>query len=198
VSVRPILELGDPALRQVASSVAADDFGGPALKSLIDDLIETMRWARGAGIAAPQIGVSERVCVIEVNDNPRYPYKRPIPLTVLVNPTMTVTDATELSIVEGCLSVPGLRGRVRRAARVEVHAFDADGAEFTLTAEGLTAGTLQHELDHLDGLLFVDRLVDSTSLTTWANYDTYLRRDFERQAAAINAVYPEPLRRRRR
>ena len=193
MSVLPILALGDPRLRQSAQPVPQSAFGSRALSDLIRDLIDTMRAAHGAGIAAPQIGVPQRVFVIEVGDNPRYPYKREIPLTVVINPVLTVTDTASLSIVEGCLSVPGLRGRVRRAAGVELAAVDAHGNPFTLIAEGLTAGTLQHEFDHLEGRLFVDHLEPSQSLTTWANYERYMQAEFEREAAAINAAYPRAL-----
>ena len=193
MTVHTVLELGDPRLRRIAKEVPNEAFGGDALRQLVSDLIDTMRDRKGAGIAAPQIGVDQRVFVVEVGDNPRYPYKPRIPLTVLINPVMTVIGDERISVIEGCLSVPNLRGRVRRAARVELRAFDIEGRAFTIRAEGLSAGTMQHELDHLDGRLFVDHVTDPTTMTTWANYDAHQAAEFSEQAAAINRRYPEPL-----
>jgi peptide deformylase len=193
MSVRTVLELGDPRLRTIAAAVPDDAFGNAALHQLVTDLIDTMRAQDGAGIAAPQIGVGQRVFVIEVQDNPRYPYKPTIPLTVLVNPVLQVTDATEISVIEGCLSVPNLRGRVARAAAVIVDARMPDGSPFQVVAQGLSAATLQHELDHLDGRLFVDQLSDPASLMTWANYDRYSAAGFRAEAEAINRAFPAPL-----
>ena len=154
MTVRRILQIGDPALRRVARPV-----GDPRdVQELVIDLIDTMRHARGAGLAATQIGVNLRVCVIEVGDNPRYPYKPPIPLTVLINPELQpLTDET-FDNYEGCLSVPDLRGVVARWVGVRVRSLDAAGAPFERDVWGLSAGTFQHEVDHLDGKLFVDYL----------------------------------------
>ena len=194
MTVCDVLELGDPRLRVRSAEVPDQALEGQALQDLVKDLIETMRARNGAGIAAPQIGVAQRVCVIEVNDNPRYPYKPTIPLTVLINPTLERIGEETISVIEGCLSVPNLRGRVLRAARVRVRALDAEGRRVVLLAEGLTAGTLQHELDHLDGLLFVDHVTDPRTLTTIANYQEFTASDFALEAAAINQAYPQPLR----
>jgi len=191
--VHTVLELGDPTLRLVSQPVPEAHFGSAALESLVEDLIATMRQRNGAGIAAPQIGVLQRVCVIEVNDNPRYPYKPRIPLTVLINPEIHVTDSTQISVIEGCLSVPNLRGRLTRFARVEVTARSVSGERIKLRAEGLAAGTLQHEIDHLDGKLFVDHVTQSDTLCSWASYDRYYAADFAAEAAQINALYPQPL-----
>lgn len=194
MTVCDVLELGDPRLRVRSAEVPDRALEGQALQDLVKDLIETMRARNGAGIAAPQIGVAQRVCVIEVNDNPRYPYKPTIPLTVLINPTLERIGEETISVIEGCLSVPNLRGRVERAARVRVRALDERGRRVELHAEGLTAGTFQHELDHLDGLLFVDHVTDPTTLTTIANYQEFTASDFALEAAAINQAYPQPLR----
>lgn len=195
MTVRPILQVGDPRLRRVARPVPVEALGGPPIQQLIDDLIETMHAAHGAGIAAPQIGEGLRIFVVHVRDNPRYPYKPPVPLTVFVNPQLTILPEADgryasAEIYEGCLSVPGLRGRVRRALRVRGAALDRHGAPFTFEAQGLTAGTLQHELAHLDGRLFLDELVDSRSLTTWENFDLFHKAAFLREAEAINARFP--------
>ncbi|MBM66559.1 MAG: peptide deformylase [Myxococcales bacterium] len=190
-----ILQLGDPRLRQHSEVVPASDFGSAELQAQVEHLIDTMRQANGAGLAAPQIGLMRRICVVEVTKNPRYPYKQPIPLTVFINPKITVLDETPIEVFEGCLSVAGWRGRVQRACRVQVIAQDVEGTPFQVEAEGLAAGTLQHELDHLDGQLFVDLLVNAKSLTTWANYERYHRSDWEREAEKINERFPNGLER---
>jgi peptide deformylase len=114
-------------------------------------------------------------------------------LTVLVNPQLRSLGDETISVMEGCLSVPNLRGRVERSAHVEVRAYTAQGEPFTLIAEGLTAGTLQHELDHLDGLLFIDRITDSSTLCSSASYNQFIAADFAQEAVRINARYPKRL-----
>ena len=155
-----------------------DDVASPAVQSLIDDLIDTMRHANGAGIAANQIGSLQRVAVMEVEHNPRYPYKPRIPLTVLVNPIITPLDHVTLAINEGCLSVPNLRGEVSRHVNVRVRYLDRDGIEHDEVLVGLTAGTFQHECDHLDGVLFLDRVTDPTTFSTWDQFEQFHRADF--------------------
>lgn len=166
MSVRDILQIGHPVLRQVATPVDPAD-----VQELVDDLIETMRAANGAGLAANQIGEPVQVCVIEVRSgNPRYPYKPEIPLTVLINPEIEpLTDET-FANYEGCLSVPGLRGVVDRAVEVRVRAVGRDGEPIDTVVRGLSAGTFQHETDHLRGMLFIDRVTDTRSLCTWDEF----------------------------
>ncbi|MFA9565273.1 MAG: peptide deformylase [Acidimicrobiales bacterium] len=163
MAVSPILSIGHPALRDVAREVTASELAGPAIQSLIDDLIETMRDANGAGLAATQAGESVRIAVMEVTNNPRYPYKPPIPLTIAVNPMIEPLDDELVEINEGCLSVP-LRGNVRRHVTIRVRYLDRHGVEHDEIKRGLTAGTWQHECDHLDGVLFIDRVDDPTTL----------------------------------
>lgn len=189
MAVREIRLLGDPVLRRRAREVTPEELASPALQALVDDLVDTMRHAHGAGLAAPQVGEPVRVAVVHVDRNPRYPYKPPFPLTVFVNPRLTALSDEAEDIYEGCLSVPDLRGVVRRAMHVRVDALDRHGRPFSVEARGLTAGTFQHELDHLDGLLFVDRVTDPGTLTTWANFDRYHREAFVARAEAINARY---------
>ncbi len=177
MSVRPVLSIGHPTLRVPADPVPVDDIGSPAVQSLIDDLIDTMHHANGAGIAAPQIGEGVRIAVMEVTHNPRYPYKPPIPLTVAINPVIEPLDDEMVEINEGCLSVP-LRGNVQRHVNVRVRYRDRSGVEHDEVKRGLTAGTWQHECDHLDGVLFVDRVVDPTTLTTWDEYERFHRDAF--------------------
>ena len=135
-----------------------------------------MRAAHGAGLAANQIGVLKRVCVIEVENNPRYPYKPPIPLTVLVNPVLSPMSGELFDNNEGCLSVPDLRGNVLRHTEVRVEAFDRYGGPLDFVARGLSAGTFQHECDHLDGRLFVDRVTDPATFATWDGFVRFQQR----------------------
>jgi peptide deformylase len=178
MSVREILTIGHPALRKPTKEVARGAIATVEIQSLIRDLIDTMRHAKGAGIAANQIGVPLRVAVIEVNNNPRYPYKPPIPLTVVINPLIEPLDDELVEINEGCLSVPNLRGNVQRHVNIRVRSLDENGNVCDETKRGLTAGTYQHECDHLDGKLFVDRVTDTTTLTTWEQFERFHRDAF--------------------
>jgi peptide deformylase len=168
-----ILEVGDPILRERAREVAVGEL--PALQGLIDDMIATMRAAGGAGLAANQVGELHRILVAEVDHNPRYPYKPPLPLTVMVNPVVEPLGPDTIPIIEGCLSVPGLRGELDRDAAIRVRYLDRDGAPREDTFEGLTAGTFQHEVDHLDGILFLDRVNDPRTFMTWEQFDRHHR-----------------------
>jgi peptide deformylase len=149
--------MGEPLLRQVAAPVARFD---AELASLVADMDETMRALSGAGIAAPQIGVPLRVVIFELKDNPRYPQLSPVPYTVLVNPQLTVLGEQQEEGWEGCLSVPGLRGLVPRYRRLRYQGFDAAGSPLDRTVEGFHARVVQHEVDHLDGILFPQRVRD--------------------------------------
>jgi peptide deformylase len=171
VTVRPIVQIGHPVLRQASRRLEPTEIGSREVQQLVDDLIDTMRAADGAGLAANQIGEPVQVCVIEVRPgNARYPYKPEIPLTVLINPTLeALTDETFASY-EGCLSVPNLRGVVERAVEVHVSALDRQGEPVDAIVRGLSAGTYQHETDHLNGRLFVDRVADTTTLCTWDEF----------------------------
>jgi peptide deformylase len=130
------------------------------LETLLTDMDDTMRALSGAGIAAPQIGVSLRVVIFELRENPRYPHVAPVPYTVLVNPVLTPLGAEEDEGWEGCLSVPGLRGLVPRFHRLRYQGFDQHGVAIDRTVEGFHARVVQHEVDHLDGILFLQRVRD--------------------------------------
>lgn len=189
MAIRKIATIGHPVLREVARPLSKEELGSEGVQRLIDDLLETMRDAAGAGLAANQIFEPVRIAAIEINDNPRYPYKPNYPLTVLVNPVVTpTTDETFLNY-EGCLSVPNLRGEVRRFSSVRVQAWDREGRDLDFEVKGLTSGTFQHELDHLDGKLFLDRVEDTRSLATWADFDRYHRAAFVERAKALVAKY---------
>ena len=157
MAVRPVLKMGDPLLREVAQPVARFD---AQLAALVADMDETMRHLNGAGIAAPQIGVSARVVIFELEDNPRYPHLTPVPYTVLVNPQLTPLTQEEEEGWEGCLSVPGMRGLVPRFTRLRYQGFDLNGTPIDRTVEGFHARVVQHEVDHLDGILFPQRVRD--------------------------------------
>jgi peptide deformylase len=185
VTIRKIATVGHPVLREPAQEVSPDELASPGVQRLIDDLIETMRDANGAGIAANQVHEPVRIAVIEVDHNPRYPYKPPIPLTVVVNPVVEPLDDELVEINEGCLSVPNLRGNVMRHVNVRVRYLDRHGVEHDEVKRGLTAGTFQHECDHLAGKLFLDRVVDTTSLTTWEQFERHHRDAFVARITAF-------------
>jgi peptide deformylase len=187
MSVLEIATVGHPVLRERAREVGADELRSPDVQWLIDDMIETMRAAGGAGLAANQVHDLHRVAVIEVPEggNPRYPYKPPIPLTVMVNPVLEPVGDETAAINEGCLSVPDLRGTVDRHMAVRVRYLDRHGAEHVEERRGLTAGTFQHEVDHLDGVLFLDRVRDPATFTTWEQFDRHHRDEFVAHARAL-------------
>jgi peptide deformylase len=180
MTVRPIATIGHPVLRQRARPLSTDELASVALQQLIDDMVDTMHAAHGAGLAANQVHEPVRVAVIEVDHNPRYPYKPPIPLTVVVNPEIEPLDDELFDTNEGCLSVPDLRGDLRRHVSVRVRYLDRHGRPHEEIKRGLTAGTFQHEVDHLDGVLFVDRVTDPTTLSTWEQFERHRRDDFVR------------------
>ena len=186
MTVLPIVTVGDPVLRERAREVTPEELRSPETQRLIDDMIETMRAAGGAGIAANQVGELLRIFVVEVRDNPRYPYKPEVPLTVAVNPVIEPLDGETERINEGCLSVPDLRGEVDRHVRIRVRRLDRDGTPHDEERRGLTAGTFQHELDHLDGVLFLDRVRDPRTFTTWEQFDRHHRAAFVERANALN------------
>lgn len=178
VTILEIAQLGHPGLRQRAAEVSREELASPEVQQFIDDLVETMRHAKGAGLAATQVLCPKRIVAIEVKDNPRYPYKPNIPLTILVNPVVEPISDERFDNYEGCLSVPNLRGLVSRSAEVRVTGWDRDGAPIERIVRGLSAGTYQHEVDHLDGLVFVDRVTDTKTLCTWAEFDKHYKQAF--------------------
>jgi len=177
MAIRKIAQIGHPVLRQVAREVSREELGSAATQQFIDDLIETMRDADGAGLAAIQVYEPIRICAIEVRNNPRYPYKPQIPLTVLVNPKLTPVGDEMFENNEGCLSVPNLRGVVKRHVSVRVQAWDRTGKPIDEVVHGLKAGTYQHETDHLDGKIFVDR-ADPTTFATWTEFERHQKAAF--------------------
>jgi peptide deformylase len=189
MAIRKIATIGHPVLRQTARPLSREELAAPEMQRFIDDLVETMVDANGAGIAANQVYEPVQVCVIWVKDNPRYPYKPNVPLTILVNPMIDhLTDDTFVNY-EGCLSVPNLRGEVTRVTKIRVRAWDREGNPIDREVKGLTAGTFQHEVDHLNGVLFVDRVFDTKSLCTWEQFERQHLAAFASHARGIVAKY---------
>lgn len=160
MSVRAILKMGDPRLLRVAEPVI--EFNTPELHTLIADMFDTMHAANGAGLAAPQIGVNLRLVIYGFKQNTRYPDAPPVPETVLINPRMRPLSAERVEGWEGCLSVPGLRGAVPRFSALHYEGFDQFGNVISRDAEGFHARVVQHECDHLDGILYPMRIEDFT------------------------------------
>ena len=173
MAILKVARLGHPVLRQRAERVAPADIGSAAVQQLIDDMIGTMREYDGAGLAANQVHVPRQIAVIEVTKNPRYPEALEIPLTVLINPVVTpMTDETEDGW-EGCLSVPDMRGVVSRYTSVRLECLDREGRAVDLVAKEFFARVIQHETDHLNGIVYVDRMRDMRTLSHIAEWQRY-------------------------
>jgi peptide deformylase len=158
MAVIETLKMGHPLLNQVARPV--EHFNTQELDALIQDMLDTMAALNGAGLAAPQIGVSLRVVIFGVEANPRYPEVEAVPMTVLINPQITVLDQRQEEAWEGCLSVPGMRGLVPRYVRIRYQGFDQYGKPIDREATDFHARVVQHEVDHLDGILYPRRISD--------------------------------------
>lgn len=173
MAILKVARLGHPVLRQVAAPVPVEEIGSPGIQRLIDDMIETMREYSGAGLAANQVHVPKQICVIEVLANPRYPEAPEIPLTVLVNPVVTPVTEDREDGWEGCLSVPDMRGMVERYTAVRLEARGRDGGPIDVVAKEFFARVLQHETDHLRGLVYLDRMRDLSTLSHLAEWNRY-------------------------
>ena len=174
MSLLKIARLGHPKIRQGTEPVSLEELNSPEIQRLIDDMVETMRDANGVGIAAPQVHVSKQIIAIEVApENPRYPNQPAVPLMVLLNPIITEHAEATVEGWEGCLSVPDLRGVVPRWTRVKVNGLDRRGQAVQLDAEGFFARVIQHEVDHLNGRVFLDRLPDLKTLTHLREYEQF-------------------------
>ena len=158
MAIRPVLKMGDPRLFQIAEPVKA--FNSPQLDALVADMFDTMAALDGAGLAAPQIGVGLRVVIFGVEANPRYPDVEPVPTTVLINPVLEFHGDDSEDGWEGCLSVPGMRGLVPRYRHLRYTGFDPHGEPIDRRVEGFHARVVQHECDHLDGVLYPMRIKD--------------------------------------
>jgi peptide deformylase len=173
MAIRKVARLGHPVLRQPAAPVPVAAIRSPEIQRLVDDMIETMREYDGAGLAGNQVHELKRIAVIEVHVNPRYPDAPEIPLMVLVNPVVTpLTDEMEDGW-EGCLSVPDMRGMVPRYTAVRLECHDRDGQPVDLVAKDFLARVIQHEVDHLDGIVYLDRMRDLGTLTHMAEWQKH-------------------------
>lgn len=180
-----IAQIGHPILRQPTRILTREELLSEEIQSFLDDLVETMREASGAGLAANQVYQSLRICAVEVRNNSRYPYRPNIPLTILVNPVLTPASDETFINYEGCLSVPNLRGQVRRHCEVHVEALDREGNSISTVVKGMTAATYQHEVDHLEGKIFLDRVEDPNSVVTLENFQRYC---MDKVAADVEAL----------
>jgi peptide deformylase len=175
MAVRKIIRMGHPVLRQVARPLTAEEIQGPALRVLLDDMIDTLRDYGGIGLAAPQIAEPVRVAIIEIpGGKTRYGDIPEMPLTAFLNPTIEVIDPAAHGYWEGCLSVPGLRGFVERPQHVRVRYTTLEDEPAALELQGFLATVFQHELDHLDGTLYIDRIKDSKLLSFEEEFTRYL------------------------
>lgn len=185
MAVREVLQIGHPILMQPAAPIDMEQINTAEVQSWIDDMIDTMRNANGAGIAANQIGVPHRAFVIEIDKNPRYPYMPKVPLTVVISPELKLLgDKTFLSN-EGCLSVPQMRGDVERHLQLEVSYYDRHGEHHQETIKGYSACVWQHEYDHLDGMLFPHRVSDQRSLISWAVFSEFKQQAYAKRVEAL-------------
>lgn len=158
MAIRAILKMGDPRLLGVAKPV--ESFASQEIDPIIQDMFDTMKHAKGAGLAAPQIGIPLRIVIFGIEFNPRYPDAEPVPETILINPEIEILDAETEAAWEGCLSVPGMRGKVYRARKICYRGMSAEGEPFERVAAGFHARVVQHEVDHLDGVLYPRRIQD--------------------------------------
>lgn len=179
MAILKVARLGHPVLRQVAEPVPPEGILSPQIQQFIDDLIETMIEYDGAGLAAPQVHVSQQIVVFEVEGNPRYPDAPSIPRTVLLNPKITPTTKRVEEDWEGCLSVPDLRGKVPRFTQVRIEAYDRSGKKLNYIAKGFEARVAQHECDHLLGKVFLDRMTSMQSLAFVREFLRYQTDDGE-------------------
>ena len=165
MAILKIARVGHPVLRTSSRSIDLANVVSPDFQGLVDDMIETMREHGGVGLAAPQVHVARRVIVFEVEKNPRYPSAPSLPLTILVNPSYSQIGTEENDDWEGCLSLPDLRGKVPRWSRIRVQGWNRLGEPMQLEAEGFHARIIQHECDHLNGRIFLDRMHSLETLT---------------------------------
>ncbi len=184
-----IIDIGHPTLREIAAEVPVDQIRSAPVQEFIDSLIETKRAANGAGIAANQVDNTWRIFVVEVMNNPRYPYKPEYPLTVIINPEVTYLTEDRFENFEGCLSIPNLRGVVHRCPVIKVSGYNRDAEPVEFEVKGITAGTFQHEADHLNGILFTDRLIDPRNLCTWDEFNKRYEKSFKQVVQEVESTY---------
>ena len=177
-----IAKIGHPILRKKTNEVDLNELKSDKIQNIIKKMIATMRNANGAGIAANQIYESFRICVVEVLNNNRYKHLESIPLKILINPKIVIDkESGTFNSYEGCLSVPDIRGKEKRYKKISLNYFDNEGKEIYEKIDGLEAIVYQHEIDHLDGYLFTDKVEDNTTLVTYKNYLKFHQEDYQKE-----------------
>lgn len=184
-----IAQIGHPILRNKTKDIPINDIKSDNTKKIIEKMIKTMRKHNGAGLAANQIYEPIRICIIEVLDNPRYKHLNTIPLKILINPRVIIKkDTATFNSYEGCLSVPNLRGKVRRYNSINVTYYTMDAKKITENIKGLESIVYQHEIDHLDGYLFTDKVEDNSTLVTYENYQKYYEEEYKKELENFNSI----------
>ena len=173
MSILKVARLGHPILRKVTETLSLGELQSAAYQKFIDDMVETMKEYDGVGLAADQVHESKQIAVLEIADNPRYPEKPKVPLTVLINPKISpLTEETD-DDWEGCLSIPDLRGKVPRYKTIHVQALDRTGKELNFIANDFHARVIQHEWDHLNGKVYLDQMRDLSTLAFLTEFARY-------------------------
>ena len=184
-----IAQIGHPILRNKTKDIPINEIKSENIQKIIEKMIKTMRKHNGAGLAANQIYEPIRICIIEVLDNPRYKHLNSIPLKVLINPKVIIKkNTTTFNSYEGCLSVPNLRGKVRRYNSINVTYYTMDAKKITEDIKGLESIVYQHEIDHLDGYLFTDKVEDNSTLVTYENYQKYYEEEYKKELENFNSI----------
>ena len=184
-----IAQIGHPILRNKTKDIPINEIKSENTQKIIEKMIKTMRKYNGAGLAANQIYEPIRICIIEVLDNPRYKHLNTIPLKVLINPKVIIKkDSATFNSYEGCLSVPNLRGKVKRYNTINVTYYNMDAKKITEDIKGLESIVYQHEIDHLDGYLFTDKVEDNSTLVTYENYQKYYEEEYKKELENFNSI----------
>ncbi len=184
-----IAQIGHPILRNKTKDIPINEIKSENTQKIIEKMIKTMRKHNGAGLAANQIYEPIRICIIEVLDNPRYKHLNTIPLKVLINPKVIIKkDTATFTSYEGCLSVPNLRGKVKRYNTINVTYYTKDAKKITEDIKGLESIVYQHEIDHLDGYLFTDKVEDNSTLVTYENYQKYYEEEYKKELENFNSI----------
>lgn len=184
-----IAQIGHPILRNKTKDIPINEIKSENTQKIIEKMIKTMRKHNGAGLAANQIYEPIRICIIEVLDNPRYKHLNTIPLKVLINPKVIIKkDTATFNSYEGCLSVPNLRGKVKRYNTINVTYYTKDAKKITEDIKGLESIVYQHEIDHLDGYLFTDKVEDNSTLVTYENYQKYYEEEYKKELENFNSI----------
>ncbi len=184
-----IAQIGHPILRNKTKDIPINEIKSENTKKIIEKMIKTMRMHNGAGLAANQIYEPISICIVEVLDNPRYKHLNTIPLKVLINPKVIIKkNSATFNSYEGCLSVPNLRGKVKRYNTINVTYYNMDAKKITEDIKGLESIVYQHEIDHLHGYLFTDKVEDNSTLVTYENYQKYYEQEYKKELENFNSI----------